>query len=642
MKKILSLLFAAMLSTAAWAVKAYPFPVVITQVDGTQLTIVAHGDSKLSWFTTTDGTLLCRQDGAFYVAAIDDEGMLKPTDQLAHEPNLRQARERQLVAQQDRSRFHQAAETLVRKAMRREPVNASGKDIRLFPHAGSPRVLVILAQFSDTTRVDILNANKEVVDQIVYQPNFVDSDPKAVFEEYLNGTSRPLEALGDATKGTLSRNIGSVSRYFSDQSFGQFTPGFDIYGPVTVPGKLRKYGKDNSAKNRDQMSSFVPDVCQAANEQCPELDFSQYDADGDGYVDLVYIIYAGYSQSFPQNDDICIWPKSGATTSSKKFDGKLIYRYGVNNELNAYPGANPSVPYYMNGIGLFCHEFSHTMGLPDIYPAHNDDARVDNQAMEYWSLMDGGEYITNGWAPAAYTAWEREAMGWMEIQTLEETTLGIEMSTIERDQTAAYRIYNPYDTNKRDYYVVQNIQQRNWNMDQKGHGMLVYHVNYDKDLFSLSSNKVNDDLGYPRMTVVPADGRLFTSYNVDNKTIFNADYYKELAGDPFPGTDNVTQLSDDNRLPNFAPWLGDGPKTDDGTRLLGKVIANISEDEETGIVTFDFFGSKDDYANGIKDISSNANANAQGIHSLSGVQMGNRQTLPPGIYIIDRKKVLVK
>ncbi|MBO4825909.1 MAG: M6 family metalloprotease domain-containing protein [Prevotella sp.] len=639
MKKLVLFLFAMLISTATWAVKAWPYPFEVTQRDGTKVTLVGHGDEDLNWLTTTDGVLVVREESGFYVASVDADGELKATDQLVHNLGQRDSAELQTIAAQDIAGFKSKASSLRHKAMmKREPVNASGKDVRLFPHEGSPKVLVILAQFSDTTKVPIYEDNKLKGFQ-TYQANFVDSKPKEVFEEYLNGTEHPLQALGDVTEGTLSSNWGSVSSYFSDMSFGQFTPQFDIYGPVTLPDKLRTYGAGKS----DDMSKFIPAACKAANEQCEDLDFAQYDADGDGYVDLVYVIYAGYSASYSQNDPVCIWPKSGSISNSTKYDGKMIFRYGVNSELNAYPGASSRHEYNMNGIGLFCHEFSHTMGLPDFYPAHNTDARVNNQALEDWSLMDGGEYVNNGYDPTAYTAWEREAFGWMEIETLTESTQNIEMATID-EGGKAYRIKNDADATGNEYYLLQNIQLpregKGWNRKMYGHGLLVFHVYYNPNSFSLYYNTVNDTKESPRMTIVPADGVLFTSYNIDYKTVFTADYRRQLAGDPFPGTSSVTMLNDESGLINFSPYISE--KTNEsGVKLLNKALTNIREADN--IITFDFIANYEEYVTGVKEIMNVSGSTDSRIYTLDGVLMGTKKDeLSKGIYIIGKKKVVVK
>ena len=171
--------------------------------------------------------------------------------------------------------------------------------------------------------------------------------------------------------------------------------------------------------------------------------------------------------------------------------------------------------------------------------------------------------------------------------------------------------------------------------------MLVYHVNYDESAFSLSSNKVNDVKGKPRMAVVPADGLLFSSYNLGGGEYTNADYYNQLAGDLFPGTSNVTMLSDDNGLPNFAPYTS-LKNSETGVKLLNKALLNIREADN--VITFDFIADYSDYVTGIKDMTTVASRIADNrIYTLNGTQVNlNQSQLPKGVYIVGKKKVVVK
>ena len=348
------------------------------------------------------------------------------------------------------------------------------------------------------------------------------------------------------------------------------------------------------------------------------LDFSAYDANNDGYVDLVYVVYAGYGQNMNAKNET-MWPKAGTIYPSFKVDGKTVYRSGISNELIG----NEKSPKqkWISGIGLFCHEFSHCMGLPDFYPTLAS-ARDNNQGMEAWSLMDDGEYTANGWCPTAYTAWEREAMGWMEIEELQDAQQ-VTLKNIDEDGKA-YRIYADKEKSTNEYYIIQNIQNKRWNSKLGGHGMMMYHVNYDAQAFSLGGNRVNNIKGKPRMTVIPADGLLFSSYNGDREK-----YKDQLMGDLFPGTDNVTELTNNTTLPNYQPWTG---------VPLDKPIYNISEKEE--IVYFDFL--KKFSTQGIVPTFSQEATNDKRIFSIDGKYMGtDKSILPQGIYIIGGKKVYI-
>jgi immune inhibitor A len=444
--------------------------------------------------------------------------------------------------------------------------------------------VVILAQFSDD--------------------KFIDEDPKSVFDQYLNAEEID-NSVGNQTVGA---NYGSVRRYFKDMSGGLFEPQFDIYGPVTLPNPTAYYGAGT-----DDMSLFIPDVCKLAVEQ--GVDFSPYDANDDGIIDLVYVIYAGYAESFSGNASTCIWPKSGITYAN--VNGKRIFRYGVNAELNGFPGCWPNEPFErISGIGLFCHEFSHCMGMPDFYPTNKEAQNAMNPGMEMWSLMDNGEYAMNGYSPTAYTAWEREAFEWFTIDTL-KTSGTYQLRNIDEPNGNAYRIVN--EENPNEYFILQNIQKSGWNKGTYGHGMLVTHVDYDPYAFTLTNNSVNNTIGRSRMTVIPADGYLLNWYEVGNGSKTSSQYYQSHAGDPYPGSADI------HEIPLF-------------TTYTGTMKAHIEAIDETdGVITFYF----NDGTTGIRDILTDPEKQTK-TYTVDGRFVGNTpSSLPKGIYIVSGRKVAI-
>ena len=568
MRRLTLIAVSMLVCIATWGVKVHPGPALITQSDGTEIMVYAYGDCDNHWYTTADGVLLYHEGFDYYVAKVDAEGKLAPTKQLAHEMTQRSAAEVKLVKAQNRKLFYdKKKETSARLAPRKEPVE---NDETLFFHTGSPKALVILAEFTDSV--------------------FKDSDPKSVFEQYLNA-----DVIDNTVgNGTVGRNYGSVKKYFSDMSFGTFTPQFDIYGPYQMSQKLKYYGDGD----KDHMERLIPELCQLADA---DIDFSQYDQNNDGKVDLVYIICASYSQSWTQNSSDCIWPKSGSAANYGKanfgtYDGKGVYRFGVHTELNAYPGAFTQ-PYRINGVGLFCHEFSHCIGLPDIYPTDKAAQTALNPAMENWDLMDGGEYVYNGYYPTEYTAWEREAMGWFTIDTLKTTHKGSVTVSNINNGGKAYRIVNENSEGGKEYLILQYLENKGWNTRLPGmtknsegrnvqlqcNGMLVSHVEYDAAAFSLSSgtpstlpNSVNNVIGHSRFTIIPADGEYISSYDKNNKDI----YTLSMAGDPFPGTSNTTELLS-------IPWY----TGEDVSKPLLNITENTSSTNSG--VTFDYIVPND-------------------------------------------------
>ena len=592
MKKILFLLIFALVATSSFASKANSLPVVVSQPDGTMLTVLLQGDENISWYTTTDGMLLVKRGNGYYVAQVKADGSLAASSLLAHGPAMRGTEETNMMLLQDKTKFAKYSSKLLGQSGElpvTEWTNGVTRkmkirdDSTLFPHMGSPKALVILVEFTDTT--------------------FTLPDPKASFNDYLNNETGNIVDRGHGE----NRNAKGVKGYFKDMSFGQFTPQFDVVGPVKLSHPLRYYGAGN-----DNMSRLIPDACSAVNDS---VDFSQYDSNGDGYVDLVYVIYAGHSESEAGNSTDDIWPKSGYSDFGT-FDGKKVYRYGVNNELN---GRETSKNKLINGIGLFCHEFSHTMGLPDIYatsgaPGYNKD----NFGMEFWDLMDGGEYVHSGRFPTAYTSWELEVMGWMNVDTLTDTA-HVVLRTIDSkgDSARSCKIVNPSVKNEAIY--LQNIQNKGWNYYLPGHGLLVYRVSYASDDVNFADNPNN---GFrPRIVCIPADGKLgaIADY-ADDSTPDN--YYADMAGDTYPGTSNVSSIA------SFTMYSGDA---------LDRPILNIKEDGT--LVSFDYLGKK--IPSAINSVMVNDKATDR-IFNLNGMLMGTDKTrLPKGIYIINGKKIVL-
>lgn len=597
MKKLLLTLLVVLTTTVAWAVKADRTPTLITQSDGTQVTVIGFGDADFHWYTTTDGVLLYKEGTNFYVAVIEANGEMTSSGMLVHEASQRTDGEKALITKQNKTAFFNSQSQKMKGMRKVEPIGTSADGIAYFPHTGSPKAIVILAEFQDS----------------VFHNTY--DDTRAIFNSYLNAESKPTGVEND---NTVSSNYGSIRKYFSDMSNRQYTPQFDVYGPVKLSRELKYYGEGKD----DYMSRFIPEVCSLADEL---IDYSQYDANNDGNVDLVYVIYAGYAASYKQNSTDCIWPKSG-TINGGTYDGKKICRYGVHAELNAYPGAWSTGKYHrISGAGLFCHEFSHTLGLPDLY--YTGSAPYDDCDMEYWDLMDLGEYTGNGYYPTAYTAWEREVMGWSSIETLTDEMKGqVVLENID-EGGKSYRILNEAQANGHEYFILQNIQKTGWNSKLYGHGMLITHVDYAYNNTNLHDYP-NASRTHPRATIVPADGLLISAYSVkENEYPTQADFINSLGGDPYPGTSKVTEIA------SFKVYTSDN---DDN--LLYKPIYNIQE--TNGVITFDYLET----TTAIKAIeTADVQSTNDRIYTIDGRLVNTtKDRLPKGIYIIGNKKVVIK
>lgn len=546
MKKLFLTLVISLLGiTNLFAARANSNIAKIALADGTVVSARLYGDENFHYYMTLDGTPLKKNAEGKYE---------KPTQE--------ELKARQVKIQASR-------------VTRASGIGTSSPSY--FPHSGSPKALVILVQFQDV--------------------KFKSTDPVATFNHYLNAESGEERPTADATVFSTKEsntNYGSVKQYFTDMSMGAFTPQFDIVGPVTVSQNSAYYGKDRGDNTDVNFKQMISEACAKVADQ---VNFTQYDSDNDGYVDLVCIIYAGYSQSVDGNSDDCLWPKSGydnlykydtngqkvSPTEQLAYNGKTISRYCINNELNETPNKTDEGKHYLAGIGVFCHEFSHTLGLPDLYDTNGN--YQNDQCPDYWDLMDGGSYTYNGYRPTPYSPWEKEIMGWSTPVTLEANKPQQLTLAPYSENSQSYKI--EAETGG-EYLLLQNIQNTGWYKYLLGYGMLVWRIDYaDKASVSLFDNP-NNTPGSPRVTVVPADGKLIYSLLCgDNKEYSYNDFITSAANDPFPAYGIGKDGKDIDYLTSV--------KLNHST-LTSRPLYNIKKDEATGMVTFDYLK---DYTTGI-------------------------------------------
>ena len=357
---------------------------------------------------------------------------------------------------------------------------------------------------------------------------------------------------------------GSMYDYFYAQSDGQFRLTFDVVGPYTVSQNCAYYGANDSKGNDVRPGYMVKEAVQLAND---DVNFADYDWDGDGYVDQVYVVYAGKGEADGGADDT-IWPHewalSSATDGYITLDGKKINTYACGGEQNGKTGETA-------GIGTMCHEFSHCLGYPDFY----DTDYSGGQGMFEWDLMDSGSYNGNGYRPAGYTSYERWVAGWKTPTELEYTQNINNMAALQTTASDTYIIYNK--ANRNEYYLLENRQKTGWDASLPGKGLLILHVDYSSSAWS--NNQPNDDPSHQRMTWIAADNEYqYTVYQGNT-------YYTEAgaANDPFPyGSVNAFGK-------NTTPAATLYNNNSDGTKYLDSSITDITQNSD-GTISFNFQG----------------------------------------------------
>ncbi len=361
---------------------------------------------------------------------------------------------------------------------------------------------------------------------------------------------------------------GSVHDYFLKQSEGMFNLTFDVVGPVTVSQPMSYYGGNNGSGEDKMPGDMIIEAVKLVDSQ---VDFGNYDWDDDGYVDQVYVIYAGKGEADGGASNT-IWPHEWSLSSAKYYgsssegeqtlDGVIIDTYACGAELNGSGN--------ICGIGTMCHEFSHCLGYPDFY----DTSDSGGQGMFSWDLMDYGSYNGNGYLPAGYTSYERWIAGWMTPTELEYTQQIDNLPALQ-NEAKAYIIYNK--GNKNEYFLLENRQKVGWDANIPGEGLLIIHVDYNESKWN--NNEVNNTPSHQRMTWVAADNEYqYTTYQ-------GSKYYTEAgaANDPFPNG-NVNAFNK-----NTTPAAKFYNKNSDGTYNMDSSVENITQNAN-GTVSFLFRG----------------------------------------------------
>lgn len=401
-------------------------------------------------------------------------------------------------------------------------------------HEGEVRLPVLLVEFSDLKFTDKYGS-KERYEELLNSEDFV---------ETVYTSSRGVEY-----KARSARN------YYMTQSSGKFCPTFDIIGPVTLPHSYSYYGQNNgNSKDVNWRDLFVQGL-EEARRRGMLPNGKAWDCDGDGYVDLIYAIFAGYSEAQGAGDNY-IWPKNGWVNISTLTEDYVRFgQISMSSELYGAPGDM----LLDDGIGTIVHEFGHALGLPDFYDTNYSDLCY---GMDAWSVMDQGNYSGMGHIPSSMTVHERMLLGWIEPIDVPENGV-ITLKPISTSNEG-YILRNP--KNPDEYLTFENHQNDgSWDQCWGGgsyasaptrRGLLVTHVDYSAAAWN--GNTPNNDVTHQRCTPLPADGtldnykRAFNSPNTEELINAANAWYESYKADIYPGTDNVTTLNSENP---YAEWF---------------------------------------------------------------------------------------
>lgn len=484
-KKLLFILSMLMVGTAIHAVPAKRgIWKTFTLKTGQTVQVQLCGDEFLHFWEDKDGNRY----------SYDTSDGLKPA-------NMAQLRTRAQVMRQQA-----CPDNIIKKSLL-TGANGSTSLTRGVSYTGKKKCLILLAQFSDK--------------------KFTMNDPKAFYNRVANEPG--------FSEGNFK---GSVADYFKAQSNGKFEMNFDVMGPYTL-GEQAYYGKNEGDQQDVNVQAMISGCLgKAASEG---IDFSPYDWDGDGEMEMVFVVYAGRGEA-TGGDVNTIWPHKGRMTNPVKCGNKTLINYACSNEL--------STSNEVDGIGTICHEFSHCFGYPDAY----DTNYTGLYGMGTWDLMCQGNYNGNGFTPAGYTAYEKYAAGWITPIELKENTSVSGMKPLAEGGDA-YIFKNP--NNSDEYYLIENRQKKGWDAGLAGSGIIINHIDYNLKAWNYNTpnsmmSGIND---HERITLIPAD---------------NVKSDKNEENDPWP-------YGNKNRLANnTTPACDTYNLNTDGTKLMNIILSDMA------------------------------------------------------------------
>ena len=484
MRKLFVILFFTVLFAmqTTQAVVAYPYPVNVSQSDGTVLTLVMKGDERVAWAKTMDNYTLMRDKNSNFVYAMSDgRGGMIPSSFIAHNVGERTTEELNFLTTIDKNLFYSSEQVSIMKQYWEVTEDVRNK-VELYREMNDDvityKIIVILMSFND----------------------YAFTTPQEDIEELFN-------QVGYSKNG----HQGSVHDYFLASTFGKLNVQATVVGPYTAANSIQYYGENYENTHTDMHSrTLITEAVQFADE---DVDFSEF-ANGGNIVPCVYVLYAGYAES-SGNESYTIWPHQGQLFSPYYVDGVQVRTYSCSSEFGGQP--NYSQPLT---IGTICHEFSHALGQPDYY---DTDYELNGSCFvpESWDIMSSGNYNNNGKCPPLWSAMERTVGSFITLEDINQS--GTYTLPPLHSSNKAYKLSFP---NSSEYFILENRQQVGWDTYTSGHGMLVFKVN--PTVSGWQNNQVN--------AVQGSEGYLLISAN-------NSNYVS--GGNPFPGTSSKTSFTDE-------------------------------------------------------------------------------------------------
>ncbi len=494
------------------SVSPSPLPLEVKLPDGSSLHLQAQGNDFVNWSETLDGYTVLKNAYGYYEYAIRQGKELVGSGIRAYDPDQRTIQQmRQIMgiprhlsprAEADKATSHTLS-----------PLGTQSNELRsVVPTTGNVRLLAICIEYPDLP--------------------------------HTFSTERMSQMLNEGIDGKPS-----FRDYFLENSYGQLDIQVDVAGWYTAENNFAYYGEENG---KSRARELVGDALLKADEQ---VDYSQYDNDENGAVDGIIIIHSGPGAEEGGRQEY-IWSHRW-TVPFASYDNTFIFDYTIQPETrSARYGGDV-------GIGIFCHEFGHLLGLPDLYDTNSENG--SSHGIGEWGLMGSGSWLGLEDYPAGLSAWSKERLGWI---TPRDITTQYGNFTL-RPAHAHADFYRIETGRQGEYFLLENRQKAGYDAYLKGEGLAIWHINTDKTNLYPAQNFVNADENLKGVDLEEADG----DFDLD------ANQNRGDGGDLYPGTSN-------RRAFNFATAPNsDSYFLEDETKETGVSLKNITHTVD-GLVSF--------------------------------------------------------
>ena len=519
-----------MLAAHCFAVPASNETFFLKQPDGSTIEVRYVGDENFHALVSADGYIL-QKDALGYYAYVNEKG--ESSGIYARDAQDRSTTDKDFLAGLD-------PEAIYKKMLD----NAPTEDV---PDYGIPKFVSPKVQRLPTPKYNLtLGELRGIILLVQFSDvKFKSSNPQKLYTDFMN-----KEGFSEFA------HSGSVRDYFIQNSMGKFTPTFDVYGPITVPGSRESYGNTLTGNKgaKQAMQEALDTLVKRGG-----IDFSLYDKDKDGFVDFFFMLFAGIGAANSGNKN-AIWPHAGnignignPKNGVKLTDNIYMNRYACANEISGKAYKKDSTTSTIEGIGTVVHEFGHVLGLPDLYDTKKTNPR---KPLGSWDIMASGSYNcpsnsynTQSCSPPLFSAFERMSLGWFTPTELNDTG-SVKLDKL--DGNIAFSVTNPKNPN--EMFLLEYRTKKNWDRGQKSSGMLIWHIDYSDSVWKKGG--INSDSNHIYVNIIEAVPETSTS---------------AATTDPFPGSAKVTDFN------KFIFWNGDDMKI---------ALSNITESPDTNYITF--------------------------------------------------------